>query len=153
MGVPPAILRGILRDEARQEGGWEETQGNEGKKWRPKEDEGLGEGGRKGRVVRVERKTERKERGKERRAYRSLQTLHGSPPSHNNTTPSPLAATQLPPSPRTRRRRSSLLSTPSPLLVSTLVSTTNLPVPTTTPFLFSGCVRPTTHRSWSPHPR
>lgn len=34
-----------------------------------------------------------------------MQTLHGSPPSHNNTTPSPLAATQLlPPS---RRRGSS----------------------------------------------
>lgn len=37
-----------------------------------------------------------------------MQTLHGSPPSHNNTTPSPLAATQLlPPLPPSRRRGSS----------------------------------------------
>lgn len=34
-------------------------------------------------------------RKRRRRGYRRLQTLHGSPPSHNNTTPSPLAATQL----------------------------------------------------------
>ena len=53
------------------------------------------------------RERRRGKKGKERRAYRSLQTLHGSPPSHNNTTPSPLAATQPFPSPRTRRRRSS----------------------------------------------
>lgn len=73
----------------------------ERKKWRPKE----------GRLVkggwRSQRKRRRGEKGKGRRAYRSLQTLHGSPPSHNNTTPSPLAATQLFPSPARRRRRSS----------------------------------------------
>lgn len=40
------------------------------------------------------------ERKRRRRGYRRLQTLHGSPPSHNNTTPSPLAATQLLSSPR-----------------------------------------------------
>lgn len=37
----------------------------------------------------------REEKARRRRGYRRLQTLHGSPPSHNNTTPSPLAATQL----------------------------------------------------------
>lgn len=72
----------------------------------------------------------REEKARRRRGYRRLQTLHGSPPSHNNTTPSPLAATQLLPPPRFF-----LLSTPSPLLVSTLVSTNLTPTPVPPSFL------------------
>lgn len=66
-----------------------------------------------------------------------MQTLHGSPPSHNNTTPSPLAATQLLP--------------PVEVLPAIHAFTARFharfhqPYPHPRPTIFSPAARPTTH--------
>lgn len=79
----------------------------------------------------------REEKARRRRGYRRLQTLHGSPPSHNNTTPSPLAATQLLP--------------PVEVLPAIHAFTARFharfhqPYPHPRPTIFSPAARPTTH--------